>query len=58
MGKQAEGHAQKALDSPCADLYQASLRCESLKCTSHQQSNKSAFEPEALLLAVFDGFYN
>ena len=29
MGKQAEGHAQKALDSPCAALYQASLKCES-----------------------------
>ena len=29
MGKQSEGHAQKALDSPCANLYQASLKCES-----------------------------
>ncbi|KAL3141115.1 hypothetical protein ABBQ38_003468 [Trebouxia sp. C0009 RCD-2024] len=27
MGKQTEGHAQKALDSPCANLYQASLKC-------------------------------
>lgn len=28
MGKQTEGHAQKALESPCANLYQGSLKCK------------------------------
>ena len=36
MGKQAENRAQKALESPCAALYQASLKCERCVVAEHQ----------------------
>ena len=39
MGKQTEGHAQKALDSPCSNLYQASLKCE---CWSWNRQGSSS----------------
>lgn len=44
MGKQAEGHAQKALDSPCAGAYQASLRC---KCHRKASTNTQRWQHES-----------